>query len=320
MSSSLDSDPWVGASATARAKPIPRFVWWGLGACGSIALLAFAACAYFLVRIGEGPGTHAVAGDEVPPATIAWLVAKGLLEKDEELICFYSAGLLDAESKGSFCTNRRVVHYRDEPEWTVSSVAFSELARVGRRSANLLEQEVELHLTSRAGASFAFVVPMDGFGEPPFETWLRGAWRAANPAAAFTAQGLWHPKGSVPPELRSELVSKGVLESDEDVLAILGWDGTPLAKWGTLCTPRRLVCYSFSEAEGENIWAVELADVEELALKSSVGLLELEEETEAESELVVRMQDGMEHTLYGDAALLELFLPVLGDAHAAARR
>jgi hypothetical protein len=320
MSSSLDDDPWVGAPATARAKPIPRFVWWGLGACGSIALLAFAAFVFFLYKIGEGPETSTVAGDDVPPATIAWLVAKGLLERDEDLVCFYSAGMFDAESEGSFCTDRRVVHYRDEPEWTLNSVAFADLARVGRRSANLLEQEVELHLTSRDGASFAFLVPMDGFGEPPFETWLRGAWRAANPAAAFAAQGLWHPKGSVPPELRSGLVSKGGLAEDEDVLALFGWEGTPLAKWGTLCTPRRLVCYSFVDATAESLWAVELADVEELALKSSVDLLELEEEAEVGAQLVVRMQDGMEHSLHGDAALLELFLSVLGEAHAAARR
>lgn len=313
MSANLDDDPWVGTPSSARKQPIPRYVWWALGGCGALFVLCVAGLAFLLYRIGSRGDDHALEGDEVPPATVAWLLEKGLLERDEELVCFFSPSASGVESEGVFCTDRRVVDYRDGPEWTVRQVAYVDLAKVSRRSPNLLAQEVELRIAPRGGEPFGFVVPIDGPQYVPFEDALREAWRAAQPAAAYASEGLWHGQGELASKTRTELVAKAVLPEEEEVLAGFGWDGTPLGQWGTLCTPKRLVVYSFTDPAKPEVWTVLLTQLEAVELRGS------DPDENEEDGLFVRVRDDKEYRLEGDIALLGLFEPVLSEARVAAQ-
>lgn len=92
-------------------------------------LLTVASVAYVVaLEKGYFPDTLVQSGDELPERLRA-RIAEIALEEDEEIVRFYSAGVLDVREDGNLLTNRAVVSWYEDPEEGLSTdrVALSDV-------------------------------------------------------------------------------------------------------------------------------------------------------------------------------------------------
>lgn len=105
---------------------------WPAVLAGSAAALVVAVVTLgFVAESGLVPGTAVVSGEELRPGVRALLVEDGLIEEDEEILLFYSAGFLSYRADGNLLTDRRVVSYeeRDGELWS-AALGYEEIAAV----------------------------------------------------------------------------------------------------------------------------------------------------------------------------------------------
>ncbi len=310
MSARIEDDPWVGTPTPSPKRFASRAVWWGLGACGVIAVLALVGGGALVYRLSKRPRTYAVDEAGVSEDIRVFLRARGWLEPGERLLYFYSGGTWDAESEGSFCTSQRVVDYRaaGRDRWTVNSVRYEELARVLRKERADTRRTVDLEIVPDVGAPFSFELPTRRGGDRMFEARLRAAWRPVRPAVAFASEGLWFPDGDVPADVLAFLTERSVLFEGENPVAFFGAVGVPLTCWGTFCTKTRVVVYSFEDGKEPVNWNLNLDDVESLEFRPG------DPSRPGELGLYLHTRGEQEYRLGGDEGLLYLFRERLSDA------
>jgi hypothetical protein len=103
---------WLAYAAVTRlfeVRPWPARLWFLIlpGAVYAAVLVGTALLPVLL----DGPSTMVLFGDEVPGSDVRILIEEGYLEPQEELLLFYSAGLVSIREDGNFFTDRRVVSY-----------------------------------------------------------------------------------------------------------------------------------------------------------------------------------------------------------------
>ena len=108
---------------------MPAWMWAGGGALAIIGVLLMGLGA--MSEVGVIPSTAVLEGSELPSDQHSDLKRLGVLEEDEEVRYFYSAGLLSIEEDGNILTDRRVISYETfEDELFVASVAFSDIVEI----------------------------------------------------------------------------------------------------------------------------------------------------------------------------------------------
>ncbi|MBK7874137.1 MAG: hypothetical protein IPJ77_00005 [Planctomycetes bacterium] len=315
MSSSIEDDPWVGDAVLARRAGLSRRTKAWIAGCAVALLFVLVGGGVLLYALARRPKGYVVPREDVPARTIVWLSASGLLEPDERVRRFYSDAAWDERSSGCFCTNRRVVRYRDgDAGRTVDEVRYSDLVELHRRAGAPSSKTIELEFVPQEGAPFTLVLPTRRGGDREFEEEVRGYWRWARPELAYASEGRWFRDGGAPADVLAFLAEHSVLLEGERPLVFFGAVGTPLVEWGTFCTSERLVVYSFEAGKEPVNWHLRLEHVD--ALEAVPG----DPSIERTASLRVRTVGAQAYELDGDLKLLDLFRPRLQTAVDAARK
>ncbi|MEM7054137.1 MAG: hypothetical protein AAF446_06265, partial [Pseudomonadota bacterium] len=83
------------------------------------------------------PSTEVLAGDKLPRKEIQTLLSEGIIDSDEKVEYFYSAGLLSILEDGNLLTDRRVISYfkNDADEIEIYELFFPDI-----RNFELIQQ------------------------------------------------------------------------------------------------------------------------------------------------------------------------------------
>jgi hypothetical protein len=119
-----------GQPPTQLRRGIPGWVWVLLGAFGFIALIVIVAVGWFVYAIAKSPDTFVYTGNQTPASYLETAEDMGLLKKDEEVLFFYSDGLLDVEDAMYILTDEHLVLYSEEWVDPKRIIAFDEVVTV----------------------------------------------------------------------------------------------------------------------------------------------------------------------------------------------
>jgi len=98
-----------------------------------LGLIAIAAIGFgALTMTGAVPSTEVLPGDKLPRSEIQTLLSEGIVEEDEKIEYFYSAGLASILDDGNLLTDRRVISYfiNDENELEVYELFIPNIRNV----------------------------------------------------------------------------------------------------------------------------------------------------------------------------------------------
>ena len=86
------------------------------------------------IERGYLPDTLAIPGEKLQPRVIRLLRQEGIVDQDEAVLYFYSAGLLSFLEDGNLFTDRRVISYTEsmdvEGEVQVFSATYPEITKI----------------------------------------------------------------------------------------------------------------------------------------------------------------------------------------------
>ncbi|GAB4317387.1 MAG: hypothetical protein Kow0074_05950 [Candidatus Zixiibacteriota bacterium] len=84
-----------------------------------------------LIEGGLSPSADVVEMAEISDAQIGYLVESDILDPDESVFMFYSAGLISIEEAGNLLTDDRLISYVSSDDWQiVRSVTYDQIASV----------------------------------------------------------------------------------------------------------------------------------------------------------------------------------------------
>lgn len=166
---------WPPAPVTARGsfwrRPIGIVVAILL-ALGSLGMIA-------LVGIGIGgmtghlPSTKALQGTRLPDRVARILTGAGILEPDEQILWFYSAGVLDYLEDGNLLTDRRAVSYfRESGEIEVSAARYEDIADVTVAWSDSWLVDTVITVKCADESEFSLVVSRESGGDRKFHAEL----------------------------------------------------------------------------------------------------------------------------------------------------
>ena len=156
----------------------------GVGSVATICLCALMAIG-LLLETGYIPDTKVLKGSELTKRDRQTLVDLNVLNPDEEILYFYSAGMLSIAEDGSFFTPERVVCYENyEGEFSVSQAKYSEIVSIKIESkGSYLEDCMLLIETSVDEDDFYLLVSTEDGRDKLFIEELRQRWRDSRQAA-----------------------------------------------------------------------------------------------------------------------------------------
>ena len=131
-----------------------------------------------LLETGYIPDTKVLKGSELTSKTRQTLVDLEVLKLGEEVLYFYSAGLMSVAEDGNFFTPERVVSYENrEGEFSVSQAEYSEIVSITTDSeASYFEDGLILVETTGEDDFYLLVSSEDG-RDKLFIQELRKRWR-----------------------------------------------------------------------------------------------------------------------------------------------
>jgi hypothetical protein len=146
----------------------------GWGARSFAALVLGSSLTAFLVMATFGPPTRALRAGEVPPSYHEALVEAGVLEPDEEIQFFYSAGLFSILDDGNLFTDTRVVSYESAGgELYVASASFPEILDLQVAYSKGFLDDTVLTITTMRGEEFFLIVSAEDGRDREFVSALR---------------------------------------------------------------------------------------------------------------------------------------------------
>jgi hypothetical protein len=112
-----------------------------------------------MVLSAFGPATRALPAAEIPAAYVDTLVGAGILDPDEELEYFYSAGLFSILEDGNLFTDRRVISYETrDGELSLAAASYDEIRDIEvQYSTNALEDSL-VTVATHDGDAFPLLV------------------------------------------------------------------------------------------------------------------------------------------------------------------
>lgn len=133
----------------------------------------------FLLALGFGmltvtgafPSTEVLAGDKVPANQVATLVEHNIVESEEEIAYFYSAGMFSILVDGNLLTDRRVVSYfkNAEGELEIYDLYFTDIEHVELvQQGNLLTNSVYQINAYAVDTWFQIVLSAEAEGDKKF--------------------------------------------------------------------------------------------------------------------------------------------------------
>lgn len=134
-------------------------VGWGRGALATLAIGGL--FSFFPIAGMLGPPTHVLRGTEIPASYHTTLAEAGVLEPDERIDFFYSAGFLSILDDGNLLTDRRVVSYEKlEGELHVYSSPYDDIRDLEVRYTKSALEPTIIEISTR-DTSFALIVSGD---------------------------------------------------------------------------------------------------------------------------------------------------------------
>ena len=114
--------------------------------------------------------TEVVSGSRVWGPGLAFLQNSGIIEPGEQILYFYSAGLLSFADHGSILTDRRVISYETDPETAdlfLESASFAEIADIQTKTGNWIDPTI-VTVTREDGVRFRLILATAGQGDERF--------------------------------------------------------------------------------------------------------------------------------------------------------
>lgn len=146
----------------------PSFAW----RKRSVAILVLGLVAVPLAVIGDvGPPGAVVAGDQMRSTDVRFLTEAGLLMEGEEVLYFYSRGLLSARSVGAFASNFGITSYWTDPVSEQLSVAFLRYEQIQDVEVNYSSDRLSdtaVRIYGPGGTSFIFFLSPEAGGDRLF--------------------------------------------------------------------------------------------------------------------------------------------------------
>ena len=125
-----------------------------------------------LAAIGTlGPSTAVVAGADVTAGELAFLREEGLLEPDEQVLYFYSTGLLSIRGEGVMATDLGVTSYWTDPvteELSAAYLPYSDIDDIETNPSTHPLEDTVVRITGADGFWFMFYLSAEGGGDQRF--------------------------------------------------------------------------------------------------------------------------------------------------------
>ena len=116
------------------------------------------------------PNSEVVSGSRVSGPDLAFLQNSGIIEPGEQILYFYSPGLLSIAHDGNILTDRRVMSYYTDPETAellLVSASFAQITDIETETGNWIGPTI-VTVTREDGVWFRFGLATEGQGDERF--------------------------------------------------------------------------------------------------------------------------------------------------------
>jgi hypothetical protein len=162
-------------------RPTPAWVWVvvPLASLPVVALVGLG----MLMAGGVLPDSAVLTGDKVGARHIELLRSHDLLDPDETIVMFYSAGILSVLEDGNLLTDRRVVSYeRVDEEIYLAEATYAEIAEIEILEQGGFFSETLILATTDEGDEILLLASTESDGDRRFVEELRSRQQAARAA------------------------------------------------------------------------------------------------------------------------------------------
>ncbi|MFQ5570486.1 MAG: hypothetical protein ACE5G0_12465 [Rhodothermales bacterium] len=172
----------------------PNFDQNGRFGIGSVLLVIIGGGFWLLAMLSYvTPETKALLGSELPASYREILVDDGYLRPEEEVLFFYSGGLLSIREDGNLLTNVRVVSYESYGGETYEADArYSEIADVSVSYGESWVEDTQIVVTTVEGEDIYLVVSIEEGRDKAFFRQLMSEWRRRVPDDSVSADQPGH--------------------------------------------------------------------------------------------------------------------------------
>ena len=122
------------------------------------------------------PSTEVLAGDKLPKSEVRTLLSEGIIDDNEQVVYFYSAGVSSILEDGNLLTDRRVISYftNDENELEVYELFFAEIRNVELvQDGNFLNDSIYKVFSNEGDAWLLLYLSAESRGDIRFVEALR---------------------------------------------------------------------------------------------------------------------------------------------------
>lgn len=147
--------------------------------CGALFALAAIVTLGGLMWLGTvSPDTKAVKGSAMEATDIQTLRDLGYLQADENIIYFYSDGLLDIAEEGAFFTERRVVQYEEgDSAADIDQATYEEIADIELEEVDSWIDNSTVVVERNDGSAMYLEVSTEDDGDRKFHSRLVQEWK-----------------------------------------------------------------------------------------------------------------------------------------------
>jgi hypothetical protein len=136
-------------------------------------------CAGLIYLGAKSPDTQALPGTQMRAADVATIRRLGLLDPDEQILYFYSYGILDIEEGMSFFTDRKVVTYAEGRAQPSILVTYDEIAEISIEYSDSFFEDSMIWVELTDGSSVSLPVSNTAGGDRRFYDALVARWKAS---------------------------------------------------------------------------------------------------------------------------------------------
>lgn len=175
-------DPSVVVYHESPKRGLPVWAWVVIVLVILGGMLTVAICGGLIWLGARSPDTAVVPGRQVPARYVKEIRDLGLLEADEQILYFYSDGLLDIKEGMYFFTDRRLVVYSEVTDPPEIIVPLAEITDIGADFSDSWIIDGSIYLTLEDGSEVWFPVSAEAGGDQKFHDSLKRAWQKAREA------------------------------------------------------------------------------------------------------------------------------------------